>query len=187
MRSIAVAGVLTIAATIPGYTATLDFLGISGTNPNPVVLSNATINNLTGSTIFVFNLGFCFLDVDSNKCDGDGEITFDNAIENLNFNSSAVGPGDSAEIFAFNESISLGSIAVTFDTNLDFSGFGVITRLLFDDSLIDDFGIFYSSFSFDNVNVGTVPVPAALPLFGTGLALMGFIGWRRKRKLAAAA
>jgi len=28
----------------------------------------------------------------------------------------------------------------------------------------------------------TVPVPAALPLFGTGLALMGFIGWRRKRK-----
>lgn len=32
-----------------------------------------------------------------------------------------------------------------------------------------------------------VPVPAALPLFGTGLALMGFIGWRRRRKLAAAA
>lgn len=30
-----------------------------------------------------------------------------------------------------------------------------------------------------------VPVPAALPLFGTGLALMGFIGWRRKRKQAA--
>lgn len=28
-----------------------------------------------------------------------------------------------------------------------------------------------------------VPVPAALPLFGTGLAVMGFIGWRRKRKL----
>lgn len=27
-----------------------------------------------------------------------------------------------------------------------------------------------------------VPIPAALPLFGTGLAIMGFIGWRRKRK-----
>ncbi|MFK5980999.1 MAG: hypothetical protein QM488_19180 [Rhizobiaceae bacterium] len=28
-----------------------------------------------------------------------------------------------------------------------------------------------------------VPIPAALPLFGTGLALMGFLGWRRKQKL----
>ena len=35
-----------------------------------------------------------------------------------------------------------------------------------------------------DVIVGTVPVPAALPLFGTGLAIMGFVGWRR-RKVAA--
>ncbi len=34
-------------------------------------------------------------------------------------------------------------------------------------------------------SVSQVPVPAALPLFGTGLALMGFFGWRRKRKAAA--
>ncbi len=40
----------------------------------------------------------------------------------------------------------------------------------------------------DNVSFGSavsvVPVPAALPLFGTGLALMGFFGWRKKRKVA---
>lgn len=30
--------------------------------------------------------------------------------------------------------------------------------------------------------VSVVPLPAALPLFGSGLAFMGFIGWRRKRK-----
>lgn len=30
-----------------------------------------------------------------------------------------------------------------------------------------------------------VPLPAALPLFGTGLAMLGFFGWRRKRKAAA--
>lgn len=36
-----------------------------------------------------------------------------------------------------------------------------------------------------NINsVSAVPVPAALPLFGTGLALLGFMGWRRKRKAA---
>ncbi len=36
-----------------------------------------------------------------------------------------------------------------------------------------------------NTAVSAVPIPAALPLFGTGLALMGFIGWRRRQKAAA--
>lgn len=48
--------------------------------------------------------------------------------------------------------------------------------------------------AFDILNVNSavvippmsnVPVPAALPLFGTGLAALGFLGWRRKRKAAA--
>jgi hypothetical protein len=30
-----------------------------------------------------------------------------------------------------------------------------------------------------------LPLPAALPLFASGGALLGFLGWRRKRKLAA--
>jgi hypothetical protein len=30
-----------------------------------------------------------------------------------------------------------------------------------------------------------VPLPAALPLFATGLAGLGLLGWRRKRKAAA--
>jgi len=28
-----------------------------------------------------------------------------------------------------------------------------------------------------------IPLPAALPLFGTGLGILGFIGWRRRRKV----
>jgi hypothetical protein len=35
--------------------------------------------------------------------------------------------------------------------------------------------------------VGGVPVPAALPLFATGLGALGLIGWWRKRKAQAAA
>lgn len=31
--------------------------------------------------------------------------------------------------------------------------------------------------------VSAVPVPAALPMFGTGLAFLGFVGWYRKRKV----
>jgi hypothetical protein len=41
-----------------------------------------------------------------------------------------------------------------------------------------------------NVDVGgvdVVPLPAALPLFATGLGAMGLLGWRRKRKAQAAA
>ena len=35
------------------------------------------------------------------------------------------------------------------------------------------------------VTLQTVPLPAALPLFGAGLALMGFVVWRRKQAAAA--
>jgi len=31
------------------------------------------------------------------------------------------------------------------------------------------------------------PLPAALPLFAGGLGAFGFLGWRRKRKVVAAA
>ncbi|MEP5699226.1 MAG: VPLPA-CTERM sorting domain-containing protein [Sneathiella sp.] len=45
-------------------------------------------------------------------------------------------------------------------------------------------------FKIASITVGTisaVPLPAALPLYGAGMAIIGFVGWRRKRKLAAAA
>jgi len=35
--------------------------------------------------------------------------------------------------------------------------------------------------------IGTTPIPAALPLFATGLGALGLFGWRRKRKAALAA
>ena len=42
----------------------------------------------------------------------------------------------------------------------------------------------------DNIAIGdavaSTPLPAALPLFATGLGVMGLFGWRRKRKGAAA-
>lgn len=34
----------------------------------------------------------------------------------------------------------------------------------------------------DNFSGFVVPLPAALPLFGTGLGILGFLGWRRRRK-----
>ncbi len=41
-------------------------------------------------------------------------------------------------------------------------------------------------FELSSSNVSEVPVPAAFPLLAGGLGLMGLLGWRRKRKAAAA-
>ena len=43
---------------------------------------------------------------------------------------------------------------------------------------------FNAAFSLDGV--ATTPLPGALPLFATGLGVLGLLGWRRKRKNAAA-
>ena len=46
-------------------------------------------------------------------------------------------------------------------------------------------GPFNASFSLTGVS--GVPLPAALPLFATGLGALGLLDWRRKRKAAALA
>jgi hypothetical protein len=38
-------------------------------------------------------------------------------------------------------------------------------------------------FGIDNVRVTATPLPGALPLFATGLGVLGLLGWRRKRKV----
>lgn len=50
----------------------------------------------------------------------------------------------------------------------------------------DDYSIIVSS-NVVNVLPGATPLPAALPLFGSGLVALGLAGWRRKKKAAVAA
>jgi len=45
----------------------------------------------------------------------------------------------------------------------------------------DPNGYFHPS----TIEVSQTPLPAALPLFATGLAVTGLLGWRKKRKAAA--
>jgi hypothetical protein len=44
---------------------------------------------------------------------------------------------------------------------------------------------FNFAFTLSGDTVSEVPLPAALPLFATGLGALGLLGWRRKRKAAA--
>ncbi len=52
-------------------------------------------------------------------------------------------------------------------------------------SIPSDFDYNDDSFVFTNVSSSTTPLPAALPLFASGAGVLGFLGWRRKRKQAA--
>lgn len=42
-----------------------------------------------------------------------------------------------------------------------------------------------NDYAFAGVEISAVPIPAALPLFGSALAALGLFGWRRKRSVCA--
>ncbi len=60
-------------------------------------------------------------------------------------------------------------------------GAGLDTTIL----LAGNFGNLTATVESDT-QISTVPLPAALPLFAGGLGLLGLLGWRRKRTVAAA-
>ena len=162
----AVALALGLAGATPASATTLDFTGITDDQGTSLVLSNATINAVNG-TVFVGAAGesdgFCFFL--SNVCIGNGEILFDNPISNLTFDIDGADRGDSVEITAFNGGSNLGSVIATTNGQLDFSSFGTLTSLFFDDnSTPNSAGVGYSTFQFDEQQQTAIPVPASLPL-----------------------
>lgn len=80
-------------------------------------------------------------------------------------------------------------------TLINFAGFNAsevngIWHLLVQDSATADTGTVASitlTYDLATNGVSEVPLPAALPLFASGLGALGFTGWRKRRKNAAAA
>jgi hypothetical protein len=61
-------------------------------------------------------------------------------------------------------------------------GLGVLGTTPFNAAALD-----FSTITIDTGTVAATPLPAALPLFATGIGGLGFLGWRRKRKAQAVA
>lgn len=96
------------------------------------------------------------------------------------------GPGIGLDLFA--DGVQIGTsptVANTFAGG--FYGFVLTGGETFSSLLIAGAGqpgAFFETYKLDNVAVSAVPIPAALPLFLSALAVLGLLGWRR-RKLAA--
>ncbi|MEX1147730.1 MAG: PEP-CTERM sorting domain-containing protein [Sphingomonadales bacterium] len=182
-KALMVAGAISAAMVVPAAAATIDFSGVQGSNTSPLVLPEATLTNLTGTTVLVGPSaanqtdGFCFI---SFGCAADGEISFSTAVMNLSFDVDGWDSSDFVEISAFNGGSLLGSLDATADGNLDFSAFGTITRLFFDDNSTGA-GVGYSTFLFDLADTQAIPAPGALGLLGLGLVGLGLA---RRRKAA---
>jgi hypothetical protein len=69
----------------------------------------------------------------------------------------------------------------------DFTATSDLTLLTFLDTQgASNAGIYVDDVSVAPV-IGTTPIPGALPLFASGAGVLGFFGWRRKKKSAALA
>lgn len=185
MKLTALAMVAILAASGASAT-TLDFSSVQGNNIDTVSVPGATINHAdSGGTILVGPSaagqadGFCFLELNAFSCEADGELIFDSAVTNLTFDIDGASAGDSVEISAYNGVSLLGSQTFTANGVADFSAFGAITRLFFDDSSTAA-GVGYSTITFDG-SAPIVPLPASLPLL---LAGFGVLALRRRSSAA---
>jgi hypothetical protein len=198
---------------VPGafqpYTTSIDiFLNVSSGAANDTRFDfSSAINKPDGTHLrdFVFNAGF----YDSADVTGPGAgsnrfviSAGNNANRDSSFpkNTGAVSIASSGwytfEQEFFNNG---GNLGVTMNI-LDSTDLLIATWLLGGSDLIGNVGgnrygwFVNNEFSFlaiDNTSLtsslSSVPLPAALPLFATGLGVLGLLGWRRKRRVAVAA
>jgi hypothetical protein len=165
--------------------ATLDFVGFgAGTYGSSIVVSGATITNISGGNILVGptaageSNGFCSL---GDGCEADTSIIFGSVVSSLSFWLDGSNPGDALALSVYGiANAFLGTLNFTDpDQLIDLSSFGSITRLAFDDSSTAA-GYGYSRFDFVQ-SIAAVPLPASLPLL---LGAIVAVGGLRRRKAA---
>jgi len=176
-------GTLIGASSFTGEIRTIDTATGAGTflaNINPARdIDGLTMAPVEVSTIAgTFSAGTIFM-ADSNRIYAINPTTFTNTL----LGTAAAGEG----------------IAFNADGTLFGAGGGVVNEIdLLTLATVASYSTGFSTFAggltsatpFAAISApppAVVPLPAALPLFGTGLGILGFLGWRRRRKLAESA
>jgi len=172
------------------WAATLDFTEVPvGTYTAPVLLSNATLTSDDGDILIIPSSSFfqdtngkgsfCGSPTVGGGCPSSFTISFNQLINDLSFDIGGYGLGDQIEIFAYNGTNLLGNTVFTENTRVDFSALGNLDRIYVLDSSTNA-GFHYNDFNF--VNVSVVPLPAAFPIFASGLLGLGGIRRLRRRR-----
>lgn len=154
----------------------------------------STTPNLGDSTFGVFN-ALLSLTVKAGAfvatSSGAPEIQIDNNPGGINHDRFGVVSRDTDGLTGTNDGIPVSFFFLRLDDSTD-SVFSTADSLplalalaLFDSN---SFGIFFQDEErsigghITGISTSEVPLPAALPLFATGLGIMGLLGWRRRRK-----
>jgi hypothetical protein len=171
-------------------------MNLDGIGVGTAITIFSGINNTGGLSISpTAGVTFTFMGKEAAYTD---QLLFGNTVL---FNNN-VAPGTSSGTFTVNAgSVPFSFRAVTPHGNLDANNGGAIAlNLEIAFAKVSD-TVFYAFFEdggggsidFDDMVVRitdppitTTPLPGALPLFATGLGALGLLGWRRKRKNAAA-
>jgi len=134
---------------------------------------------LTGDIVFTANSNY------PSSANGiTGISSFDITTGGTTYVLTNIGVGISSSTEAlFNGSATINSVAYDFHFNLESPFGGTTDSIAFESQSCTTCLNPASTFS-DSVTA--TPLPAALPLFATGLGGLGLLGWRRKRKAQAA-
>ena len=114
-------------------------------------------------------------------------LTFEIANEN-NFTTSPQpeGPPSPQTLSVSINSVAMGDFTAPVDMNSIYWKSWIPESVSFVATSTSESLAFSSTTNFDigldNVQITQTPIPAALPLFATGIGGLGLLGWRRKRK-----
>ena len=186
----AIAG-LSGSITITIFTSANDGCTPSCGNPNTGLFVNPGNSNL----IFTY-MGHSASDTDlAQNAKFGGTTLFNNQTSSNGATSAmsfAIGSGNALLPFAFVDTTGTdktapngGPVDDGVSLGMYVSPDGQTAFLFFDDKNGGDQDHDYNDMVVKVTFANATPVPAALPLFASGLGAMGVLGWRRKRKLAA--
>jgi hypothetical protein len=103
------------------------------------------------------------------------------------------GDGSGFQLISLSDANTVGNISLTgttfmfeqFNSTIDPNGCTSVSSTYNSGECGPQF--YVSALTYDTGSKTTVPLPAALPLFATGLGALGLLGWRKKRKVAGRA